>query len=78
MVSYKNLLVLFGGWAPPVPYPLHQAPHLFNELQIFSVTDNRWSLVVTDPCPPPVAGHQATVVGHKMVIFGGMIDSLHK
>lgn len=24
MVVYKDLLVLFGGWSHPTPYPLHQ------------------------------------------------------
>ncbi|XP_072048192.1 uncharacterized protein [Amphiura filiformis] len=78
MVTYKDTLILFGGWAPPVPYPLHQAPHIFNELQVFNIKENRWNLVVTNANPPPVAGHQASVAGNKMIVFGGMIDEHHK
>ncbi|XP_002738009.1 uncharacterized protein LOC100376936 [Saccoglossus kowalevskii] len=72
MVSYKDTLLLFGGWAPPVPYPLHQAPRLFNELHMYIPSENKWCAIVTTPTPPPVASHAASVVEDKMIIFGGL------
>ncbi|XP_077998368.1 uncharacterized protein LOC144451410 [Glandiceps talaboti] len=72
MIAYKNSLLLFGGWAPPVPYPLHQAPRLFNELHMYVPCENKWCALVTSPSPPPVASHTASVVGDKMIIFGGL------
>ncbi len=79
MVTYKNnLILLFGGWASPVPYPLHQAPRIFNELHFFNIKENQWHLAVLNYNPPAVAGHQASVVGDQMIVFGGMIDLHHK
>ncbi|XP_072174850.1 uncharacterized protein [Diadema setosum] len=74
MVNYKGNLILFGGMAPPVPHPPHLAPQIFNELHIYYPHKNKWSAVATSLCPPPMAGHTASVVGTKMVVFGGLLD----
>ncbi|XP_018332759.1 F-box only protein 42 [Agrilus planipennis] len=72
MVSYKNELVLFGGWTYPPAYPLHQSIHLFNELHTYDIPANRWTSINTEVSPPPTAGHSATVHGDIMVVFGGL------
>ncbi|XP_063965425.1 F-box only protein 42-like [Lytechinus pictus] len=74
MVNYKGNLILFGGLAPPVPHPPHLAPQIFNELHVYRPHKNKWSCVATSPSPPPMAGHSASIVGSKMVVFGGLLE----
>ncbi|CAH1774099.1 unnamed protein product [Owenia fusiformis] len=71
MVVYRNSLVLFGGWSHPTPYPLHQAARFFSELHVYTPSSNRWNHVFTRGCPPPTAGHSASIVGDTMIVFGG-------
>lgn len=77
MVLYKDSLVLFGGWSHPTPYPLHQAARFFNQLHLYSIATNQWTLVYprlaagVEGVPQGIAGHAASVVGDKMVVFGG-------
>ncbi|XP_033097868.1 F-box only protein 42-like isoform X2 [Anneissia japonica] len=71
MVYYKGLLIVFGGWAPPLPSPLYPAPRFYNELHVYDMALNQWSAITTSVTPPPMAGHRATVVKNKMIIFGG-------
>uniref|UniRef100_A0A8B9TPR6 F-box protein 42 n=1 Tax=Anas platyrhynchos TaxID=8839 RepID=A0A8B9TPR6_ANAPL len=61
LVVYKDLLVLFGGWTRPSPYPLHQP--------------ERWNCIVTTHGPPPMAGHSSCVIEDKMIVFGGSLGS---
>ncbi|CAD7088361.1 unnamed protein product [Hermetia illucens] len=71
MVCYGDQLILFGGWRYPSLYPPYQPWRLFDELHMYSIKDNRWT-VHTPACgPPPMAGHSATIQGNKMVVFGG-------
>ena len=63
---------------PPVAGGKKNLLSCFFLYQVFNIKENRWNLVMTSPGPPPVAGHKATVVGNKMVVFGGMIDPHHK
>jgi F-box protein 42 len=72
LVCYKDLLVLFGGWAYPPSYPLYQSWHLFNELHIYDIIANRWTCINTTNAPPPTAGHSVSVVGEWMIMFGGI------
>ena len=74
MVNYKGNLILFGGLAPPVPHPPHLAPQIFSELHVYRPHKDKWSMVATSPSPPPMAGHTASIVGHKMVVFGGLLE----
>lgn len=37
---YKDLLVLFGGWTRPSPYPLHQPERFFDEIHTYSPSKN--------------------------------------
>lgn len=40
LVVYKDLLVLFGGWTRPSPYPLHQPERFFDEIHTYSPSKN--------------------------------------
>ncbi|XP_066296582.1 F-box only protein 42-like [Branchiostoma lanceolatum] len=74
LVRYKRCLVLFGGCARPSPYPYHQPERYFDEIHLYTPTDNRWNYVVTSPSPPPVAGHGASVIADRMVVIGGSLS----
>ncbi|XP_035697427.1 F-box only protein 42-like [Branchiostoma floridae] len=74
LLRYKRCLVLFGGCARPSPYPYHQPERYFDEIHLYTPTDNRWNNVVTSPSPPPVAGHGASVIGDRMVVIGGSLS----
>ncbi|KAJ7306609.1 hypothetical protein JRQ81_010004 [Phrynocephalus forsythii] len=75
LVVYKDLLVLFGGWTRPSPYPLHQPERFFDEIHTYSPSKNWWNCVVTTHGPPPMAGHSSCVVQDRMVVFGGSLGS---
>ncbi|XP_072282789.1 F-box only protein 42 [Pyxicephalus adspersus] len=75
LVVYKELLVLFGGWTRPSPYPLHQPERFFDEIHTYSPSKNWWNCIVTTHGPPPMAGHSSCVVGDKMIVFGGSLGS---
>ncbi|XP_042334297.1 F-box only protein 42 [Sceloporus undulatus] len=75
LVVYKDLLVLFGGWTRPSPYPLHQPERFFDEIHTYSPSKNWWNCVVTTHGPPPMAGHSSCVIRDKMVVFGGSLGS---
>ncbi|XP_016968043.1 F-box only protein 42 [Drosophila biarmipes] len=71
MVAWRDQLVLFGGWRYPSLHPPYQPWCLFDELHYYDLGKNRWLLRNSLSCPPPMAGHSATVHGDRMVIFGG-------
>ncbi|KAM9298972.1 F-box only protein 42 [Gastrophryne carolinensis] len=75
LVVYKELLVLFGGWTRPSPYPLHQPERFFDEIHTYSPSKNWWNCIVTTHGPPPMAGHSSCVIGDKMIVFGGSLGS---
>ncbi|KFO12626.1 F-box only protein 42 [Balearica regulorum gibbericeps] len=75
LVVYKDLLVLFGGWTRPSPYPLHQPERFFDEIHTYSPSKNWWNCIVTTHGPPPMAGHSSCVVEDKMIVFGGSLGS---
>lgn len=72
MVCYSDSLILFGGWTHTSPYPLHQAWLIFNHLHIYNTNTNRWTQVGTTNTCPGMAGHTASMIGNKMVVFGGL------
>lgn len=76
IVCYKKSLVLFGGWRHPPANPPHQPWRLFNELHVYSITNNQWTLNTPALSPPPMTGHSATVHGHRMIVFGGYQDDV--
>uniref|UniRef100_A0A4W5QMX6 F-box protein 42 n=1 Tax=Hucho hucho TaxID=62062 RepID=A0A4W5QMX6_9TELE len=75
LVMYKDLLVLFGGWTRPSPYPLHQPERFFDEIHTYSPSKNWWNCIVTTHGPPPMAGHSSSVIGSTMVVFGGSLGA---
>ncbi|TNM88878.1 hypothetical protein fugu_005132 [Takifugu bimaculatus] len=75
LVMHKDLLVLFGGWTRPSPYPLHQPERFFDEIHTYSPSKNWWNCIVTTHGPPPMAGHSSSVIGNTMVVFGGSLGS---
>ncbi|XP_069040183.1 F-box only protein 42 isoform X2 [Lepisosteus oculatus] len=75
LVVYRDLLVLFGGWTRPSPYPLHQPERFFDEIHTYSPSKNWWNCIVTTHGPPPMAGHSSSVIGSRMVVFGGSLGS---
>ncbi|NXO24649.1 FBX42 protein, partial [Cisticola juncidis] len=75
LVVYKDLLVLFGGWTRPSPYPLHQPERFFDEIHTYSPSKNWWNCIMTTHGPPPMAGHSSCVIEDKMIVFGGSLGS---
>uniref|UniRef100_A0A672PZS8 F-box protein 42 n=1 Tax=Sinocyclocheilus grahami TaxID=75366 RepID=A0A672PZS8_SINGR len=75
LVMYRDLLVLFGGWTRPSPYPLHQPERFFDEIHTYSPSKNWWNCIVTTQGPPPMAGHSSSVMGSGMVVFGGSLGA---
>uniref|UniRef100_A0A8C7UJP4 F-box protein 42 n=1 Tax=Oncorhynchus mykiss TaxID=8022 RepID=A0A8C7UJP4_ONCMY len=75
LVMYNNLLVLFGGWTRPSPYPLHQPERFFDEIHTYSPSKNWWNCIVTTQGPLPMAGHSSSVIGSVMVVFGGSLGA---
>ncbi|XP_041129494.1 F-box only protein 42-like [Polyodon spathula] len=75
LVVYRDLLVLFGGWTRPSPYPLHQPERFFDEIHTYSPSKNWWNCIVTTQGPPPMAGHSSSVIGDRMIVFGGSLGS---
>ncbi|KAJ8360730.1 hypothetical protein SKAU_G00172550 [Synaphobranchus kaupii] len=75
LVMYRDLLVLFGGWTRPSPYPLHQPERFFDEIHTYSPSKNWWNCIVTTHGPPPMAGHSSSVIGGTMVVFGGSLGA---
>lgn len=75
LVMFRDLLVLFGGWTRPSPYPLHQPERFFDEIHTYSPSKNWWNCIVTTHGPPPMAGHSSSVIGNTMVVFGGSLGA---
>ena len=91
MVSFRNKLYLFGGWTHCSAYPLNQDWKLFDDLHEFDLIENKWTLIkstnnqtssslpsssnVSSIHPPPMAGHCASVINNKMLIYGGLLYS---
>ncbi|XP_029105307.1 F-box only protein 42-like isoform X1 [Scleropages formosus] len=75
LVVYQDLLVLFGGWTRPSPYPLHQPERFFDEIHTYSPSKNWWNCIVTTHGPPPMAGHSSSVIGSNMIVFGGSLGA---
>uniref|UniRef100_A0A8C7UP50 F-box protein 42 n=1 Tax=Oncorhynchus mykiss TaxID=8022 RepID=A0A8C7UP50_ONCMY len=86
LVMYNNLLVLFGGWTRPSPYPLHQPERFFDEIHTYSPSKNwsnevwvldleQWSWskpTISGPSPHPRGGQSQIVIDNKtLLILGG-------
>ncbi|XP_074043110.1 LOW QUALITY PROTEIN: F-box only protein 42 [Sinocyclocheilus anshuiensis] len=73
LVMYRDLLVLFGGWTRPSPYPLHQPERFFDEIHTYSPSKNCFFLpAVSGPCPHPRGGQSQIVIDSEtLLILGG-------
>jgi F-box protein 42 len=76
LVRYKRKLILFGGWTHSAPYPLDHLWKLFNQMHEFDLEHNRWVCVTPTGECPPMAGHCATVIADRMLVFGGLCGSV--
>ncbi|XP_015919472.1 kelch domain-containing protein 4 [Parasteatoda tepidariorum] len=69
----KDELILFGG-----EYFNGSETTMFNELYIYNIKKDKWSILKCPVAPPPRCSHQAIVVsqnGGQMWIFGGEFAS---
>ena len=63
-VLYKNNFYVFGG--------VNQSEESLNTLYIYSIDDNYWTKKeFSEKIIPPRTGHTMTLVGDKLVVFGG-------
>ncbi|KAK9509943.1 hypothetical protein O3M35_004827 [Rhynocoris fuscipes] len=74
MVHYNGNLIVFGGSADLSPF--EQPVSLYNDINVYSIERNAWSLEITASRPPldnppQITGHTATVHKHYMIVFGG-------
>lgn len=71
IVCRNNCLILFGGFRHPSSYPPYQPWRLFNEIHVYNIIENRWTVNTPADGPPPMTGHSATIHKHRMIVFGG-------
>ena len=63
-VLYKNNFYVFGG--------VNQSEEALNTIYIYSIDDNYWTKKeFNEKTIPPRTGHSMTLVGDKLVVFGG-------
>lgn len=72
LVSYKDKLILFGGWTHSSSNRIHDSWKLFNHIHEFDTKTSRWSLIEVMSDCPPMAGHKACIYGNEMIVFGGL------
>ncbi|XP_063617473.1 F-box only protein 42-like [Cydia splendana] len=75
MVSYKDFLIVFGGWTYPSLSQYYQNVTMFNDIHFYCVSTNKWILINATNSPPPMAGHSACIRDNEMVVFGGLVMS---
>ncbi|XP_068621269.1 F-box only protein 42 [Battus philenor] len=73
MVSYKNCLIVFGGWTYPSLSQYYQNVTMFNDIHFYCVNTNKWILINASNPPPQMAGHSACIKGDEMIVFGGLM-----
>ncbi|KAL4712844.1 hypothetical protein ACJJTC_011914 [Scirpophaga incertulas] len=75
MVSYKDCLIVFGGWTYPSLSQFYQNVTMYNETHFYCVNNNKWILMNSHNPPPAMAGHSACIKGDEMIVFGGLVMS---
>lgn len=69
LVCHNDLLILYGGWRHAYT-PFHMCT-LIDELHVYNIAENRWTIHNQAFGPPPMTGHSATVHHNQMIMFGG-------
>uniref|UniRef100_A0A182PJE3 F-box domain-containing protein n=1 Tax=Anopheles epiroticus TaxID=199890 RepID=A0A182PJE3_9DIPT len=69
LVCHNDLLILYGGWRHAYT-PFHMCT-LIDELHVYNIAENRWTIHNQAFGPPPMTGHSATVHHNQMILFGG-------
>ncbi|XP_002165313.3 F-box only protein 42 [Hydra vulgaris] len=70
-LPYLGKLIIFGGWCQPPRNRVIIGPRFFDDTQIFHVHESRWQRLNLKCSPTSRAGHSASVIQDKMVLFGG-------
>lgn len=66
MVTYKNYIVLFGGF-----YDTFKETKYYDDLWIYDTQVGEWSLIPSDPKPDPRSGFQFLSFQDYILLFGG-------
>ena len=72
-IPYKGKLIVFGGWCRP-PTEIERiriGARFFDDTQVFDVNTSKWTRLNSETYPTARAGHSASVIGNKKIIFGG-------
>jgi len=70
-IPYKGKIILFGGWCQPPADRLSIGARFFDDTQIFHVHNSKWERLELQEYPTARAGHSGSIVGNKLIIFGG-------
>ena len=70
-LPYLGKLIIFGGWCQPPRNRVIIGPRFFDDTQIFHVQESKWERLNLTCSPTARAGHSASVIQNKMVVFGG-------
>ena len=72
-MTNKGIAIMYGGWCqPPLDNTVHVEARFFEDTQILHMDNLRWERISDKINSPPArAGHSASVIGGKMVMFGG-------
>ncbi|XP_035901122.1 F-box only protein 42 [Anopheles stephensi] len=74
LVCHNDLLILYGGWRHAYT-PFHMCT-LIDELHVYNIAENRWTIHNQAFGPPPMTGHSATVHHNQMILFGGYQNNM--
>ena len=66
-------LILFGGRSMICIDGVHLREQLHSELHAYSLERNTWTLHASLNEPGPICEHSASMVGRRMIVFGGSI-----
>ncbi|EDV23827.1 uncharacterized protein TRIADDRAFT_57417 [Trichoplax adhaerens] len=78
MVRHDYRLILFGGYCPSTHHLAHndfsELYRFYNDLFVYDPLTSTWTEIKITPCniPQERASHSAVVIGHSMIIFGGI------
>lgn len=70
---YKGMLVIFAGVCRPPLERMHSiGPRFFDDCQVFHIHNSTWERIKQgETYPAARAAHSASIVGNRMVVFGG-------